>query len=658
MCGLAGFWGGRSSAEEGSAQLRRMTDAIAYRGPDAEGQWADHSAGVALGHRRLAIVELSEAGAQPMSSFGGRYVLSFNGEIYNHLDLRDESEISARDIRWRGHSDTETLLSCFEVWGIAGTVKRAVGMFAFAVWDRKLRVLTLGRDRFGEKPLYHGRVATGNSMVFLFASELSSFTAYRGFRGDVDRDSLCMYMRHGNVGGERTIFRGVHKLLPGHLLTLSDVSAEPAIEAYWSLAQVAERGIADSFKGSPAEAVEALERIAGRAVRQQMAADVPLGAFLSGGIDSSAIVALMQSQSTRRIKTFTIGFDDADYNEAVYAKAVAQHLGTDHTELYVTPQEAIETISQLPRLYCEPFADSSQIPTYLVSRLARRDVTVSLSGDAGDEVFGGYNRYQMTARLWGRLSAVPVPMRRVVANMLLRVSPRRLDQMASRVPGLGRWPDLGGKIHKGARVMAASSAAHLYLGLISQWNDPADVVLDGREPDSFLTGSRPVLKGLSDVEQMMALDTLTYLPDDILTKVDRAAMSVGLETRVPFLDHRLVEFAWQLPLNHKLRTENGATTTKWIVRQLLFKQVPRRLIERPKQGFGIPIGSWLRGPLRDWAESLLGEQRLRRDGFFDVTAVRDKWAEHLSGRKNWQHQLWCVLMFQAWHDQQDKAAVA
>lgn len=658
MCGLAGFWKSRASAEESGAHLMRMTDAISHRGPDAQGHWTDPDAGIALGHRRLAIVELSEAGAQPMVSFGGRYVLSFNGEIYNHLDLREESDIAKRGIRWRGHSDTETLLDCFEVWGIAGTLQRAVGMFAIAVWDRKLRVLTLGRDRFGEKPLYYGRIGSGASAAFLFASELSSFTAHAGFRGEVDRDSLCMYMRHGNVGGDRTIFRGVHKLLPGHLLTLSDVAAEPAIESYWSLALVAERGIADPFKGSMTEAVEALERIAGRAVKQQMAADVPLGAFLSGGVDSSAIVALMQSQSTRRIKTFTIGFNDADYNEAVHAKAVAQHLGTDHTELYVTPKEAIDTIGVLPRLYCEPFADSSQIPTYLVSQLARREVTVSLSGDAGDEVFGGYNRYQMTARLWGRLSAVPVPMRRAAARMLLRMSPRRLDQMASRVPGLGRWPDLGGKIHKGARVMAASSAANLYLGLVSQWSDPADVVLNCREPDSFLTGRRPVLKGLNDVEQMMALDTLTYLPDDILTKVDRAAMSVGLETRVPFLDHRLVEFAWQLPLNHKLRIEGGTTTTKWILREMLFKHVPRQLIERPKQGFGIPIGSWLRGPLRDWAESLLGEYRLRSEGFFDVAAVRDKWAEHLSGRKNWQHQLWCVLMFQAWLNEQAGASIA
>ena len=657
MCGLAGFFGASSSVEEMTTQIVRMTDVIQHRGPDAAGKWIDVDSTVAFGHRRLAIVELSDAGAQPMVSFSGRYVLAFNGEIYNHLELREDPEIAVRCIAWRGHSDTETLLNSFEVWGIVETVRRAVGMFSFAIWDRHLRVLTLGRDRFGEKPMYYGRLGTGAAAVFLFASELTSFTAYRGFKGDVDRDSLCMFMRHGNVGGSRTIYRGVFKLLPGALLTLSDAASEPAVESYWSLAQVAERGVGGRFKGTAADALEQLEFIANRAVRQQMASDVPLGAFLSGGVDSSMIVALMQAQSTRRIKTFSIGFDDPTYNEAEYAKAVAQHIGTDHTELYVTPAEAISTIQLLPQIYCEPFADSSQIPTYLVSRLARRDVTVSLSGDAGDEVFGGYNRYQVTARLWNKLSAVPVPLRRALAHLLLQLPPHRIDQIASSVPGLSRWPDLGGKIHKGARVMAASSAADLSLGLVSQWSDPADVVLGGREQPSLLTGQRPSLRGLDDVERMMALDSLTYLPDDILTKVDRAAMSVGLETRVPFLDHRMVEFAWQLPLEYKIRYENKALTTKWIVREMLFKKVPRKLIERPKQGFGIPIGSWLRGPLRAWAEPLLSESRLKKDGYFDVTAVRRKWTEHLSGRKNWQHQLWCVLMFQVWLDENVRAVV-
>jgi asparagine synthase (glutamine-hydrolysing) len=654
MCGLAGFWGGRFSADEAENRLVRMTDAISHRGPDAQGKWTDHEAAIALGHRRLSILELSEAGAQPMASFRTRYVLAFNGEIYNHMELREDPKVTACGIHWRGHSDTETLVNCFEVLGIEETIQHAAGMFAFAVWDRKLRVLTLGRDRFGEKPLYYGRVGDGESAAFLFASELGSLTAFRGFRAEIDRDSLCMYMRHGNVGGDRSIYRDVHKLLPGHLLTLKDVASEPVVASYWTLERVTGYGAANRFAGTPAEAVEKLELYAQRAVKQQMAADVPLGAFLSGGIDSSTIVALMQAQSSRRIKTFTIGFDDASYNEATHAKAVAQHLGTDHTELYVTPEQAIDTIGMLPRLYCEPFADSSQIPTCLVSQLARRDVTVSLSGDGGDEVFGGYNRYHVTARLWSRLAAVPVPIRFLLAQVLQRISPHRLERMASRLPGLGRWSALGEKIHKGARVMAASSAADLYLRLVSQWSDPAAVVLGGREPASLLTGLRPALKGLTTVERMMALDTLTYLPDDILTKVDRAAMSVGLETRVPFLDHRMVEFAWQLPLDYKIRRENGATTTKWVLRELLFKYVPRELVERPKQGFGIPIGVWLRGPLRDWAESLLGAGRLKSEGYFDTATVRRKWCEHLSGRKNWEHQLWCVLMFQAWLDERAK----
>jgi asparagine synthase (glutamine-hydrolysing) len=649
--GLAGFWGGRCSADERAAQLMRMTHAISHRGPDAQGYWADHAAAIAIGHRRLAVVDPSEAGAQPMLSAGGRYVLSFDGQIYNHLELRRELESAEAGIRWRGHSDTETLLAGLGAWGIAETVQRAVGMFAIAVWDRKLRLLTLARDRLGEKPLYYAAMGTGASAAFLFASELGGLTACRGFQGEVDRDALCLFMRHGSIGGARTIFRDVHKLLPGHSLTLGDAAFAPVVEPYWSLAQVAERGAMQRFKGDAAQAVEQLEALVTQAVGQQMASDVPLGALLSDGVDASAIVALMQSRSIRRIKTFAVSFDAAD-DEAGHIRTVARHIGTDHTELCVTPKDVVDTVGLLPRLYGEPLADPSQIASALVSRLARREVTVALSGGGGDEIFGGYSRYQMTARLWGRLAAVPVPMRRAAARVLQRLPPHRLDRIAACVPGLGRWSQLGSKLHQGARIMASASSADLYLGLVSHWSDPADVVLGGCEPASLLTGLRPILNGLNDVERMMALHGLTCLPDSVLAKIDRAAMGIGLETRLPFLDHRLVEFAWQLPLDMKLRREPHGTTTQWILRRMLSRHVPRAVFEHPERGSGIPVGRWLRGPLREWAESLLSRSRLDGDGFFDTTAVRRRWTEHLSGHQDWQHPLWCVLMFQTWLDEQ------
>ncbi|MDG0026257.1 asparagine synthase (glutamine-hydrolyzing) [Trinickia sp. Y13] len=649
MCGITGFMGGKlAKVEERAAVLTAMADRIRHRGPDDGDVWCDLDTLVGFGHRRLAIVDLSPAGHQPMKSASGRYVIAYNGEIYNHLALREALERAGAAPQWRGHSDTETLLAGIDAWGIDATLRRAVGMFAIALWDRQTRVLTLARDRIGEKPLYYGWQGTAGARSFLFGSELKALHAHPAFEKRIDRDALCVYMRHNNVPGEHSIYQGIHKLLPGHLLEVAPHRPEPVLRSYWSGAQAALQGAREPFAGSADEAVDALERLLRDAVRQQMMGDVPLGAFLSGGIDSSTVVALMQAQSSQPVRTFSIGFHDDVYNEAKHAKAVAAHLGTDHTELYVTADQAMAVIPRLPTLYDEPFADSSQIPTYLVSELARRRVTVSLSGDAGDELFCGYNRYQITASLWRRLSAVPSSVRSAAAWLLTRVSPRSLNRLAASHPGAARWANIGEKIHKGAGVMAAGSPAELYLGMVSQWQNPGDIVVGGVEPATLLTGAAPELDGLGEVERMMALDLLTYLPDDILTKVDRAAMGTSLETRVPFLDHRVVEFAWKLPLDYKLRLEDSSYTTKWVLRQVLYRHVPRTLIERPKMGFGVPIDSWLRGPLRDWAEDLLSEQRLRREGMLNSAPIRRKWQEHLSGQRNWQHPLWCVLMFQAW----------
>jgi asparagine synthase (glutamine-hydrolysing) len=643
MCGFAGFLSATGGVDNTQAQLtlRNMAYAIANRGPDSDGYWVDPALGIGLAHRRLAIVDLSPAGVQPMDSASGRYVLAFNGEIYNHMLLRKELEReSSVRASWRGHSDTETLLAGFDAWGIEATLKRTIGMFAIALWDREKRVLTLARDRLGEKPLYYGWQGQGRGAVFLFGSELSALRRHPAFGAEVDRDALALYMRHNCIGGVHSIYSGINKMPPGCLLTVSAAAPEPVLRQWWSGTAVAEQGVAHPFAGSPEQAVDALEALLRDAVAQQMMADVPLGAFLSGGIDSSTVVALMQAQSSRPVRTFSIGFHEEGYNEAEHAKTVARHLGTDHTELYVTPEQALAVIPKLPTLYSEPFADSSQIPTYLVSQLARQHVTVSLSGDAGDELFCGYARYQMTSSLWTKISRLPRPLRRLAAGLITAVSPKTWDKLGGVIP-ISR---VGDKLHKGAGLLESASVAELYRGMVSHWDDPANVVLGATEPASVQTGLAPALHGLSDVERMMALDMLSYLPDDILAKVDRAAMGVSLETRVPMLDHRVVEFAWSLPLDYKLR----GGVTKWPLREVLYRHVPRSLIERPKMGFGVPIDTWLRGPLRDWAENLLSESRLRQEGFFNPAPIRQKWAEHLSGQRNWQYHLWDVLMFQAW----------
>ncbi|HET7716212.1 MAG TPA: asparagine synthase (glutamine-hydrolyzing) [Bauldia sp.] len=646
MCGFAGFLAGSSS--EPLTVLRRMGLVLHHRGPDHGAEWFDEEAQIGLAHRRLAIIDLSRAGEQPMSSANGRYVISYNGEIYNHADIRGELLQAGYSIDWRGHSDTETLLAAFEAWGVAETLKRAIGMFALALWDRHERKLTLARDRLGEKPLYYGWQTAGRYAVFLFGSELKALSCHPDFEGEIDRGALSLLMRHNYIPAPYSIYRGIKKLLPGTYLTVSLQSREAKVHSYWSAMEVARSGAMSRASWSPDEAIDELHDLLLDAVNRQMMSDVPLGAFLSGGIDSSTIVALMQAQSRRPVKTFSIGFFEGEYNEAEYAKAVGRHLGTDHTELYVTPGEAMDVIPRLPSIYDEPFADPSQIPTFLISRLARSQVTVSLSGDAGDELFGGYNRYEMTARFWDCMASVPRPLRVATARGLTSVSPATWDRLAFAarplLPRSMRVRLPGDKVHKGAGVLASRTPAELYRGIVSLWRNPEQLVAGATEPHTVLTEPSPLLDGLTPVERMMALDTISYLPDDILVKVDRAAMAVSLETRVPFLDHRVVEFAWRLPIDLKLR--NGQT--KWVLRQVLYRYVPRKLVERPKMGFGVPLDEWLRGPLKSWAEELLDEGRLRREGFFEPAPIRRAWAAHLQGHSNMQYHLWVVLMFQAW----------
>lgn len=638
MCGITGFVSSGPLPPAAPTILRAMTDAIAHRGPDDEGAWLDELAGVALGHRRLSIIDLSSAGHQPMASASGRYIIIYNGEIYNFRDLRAELEAAGAAPSWRGHSDTEVMLAGIDHWGIGGTLERLNGMFAFAIWDRETHILTLARDRLGEKPLYYGRMG----QTFLFGSELKALTLHPEFRREVDRDALALYLRHNYVPAPHSIWRGIRKLPPAHYMEVRERGTkvgEP--RPYWDFPAIAEAGAAQPLADGP-ELVDRLEALLKDAVLRRMEADVPLGAFLSGGIDSSTVVALMQAQSLRPVRTFTIGFHEKGYNEAVHAKAVSKHLGTDHTELYVTPADALGLISRLPSIWDEPFSDSSQLPTFLISQLTRRHVKVSLSGDAGDELFGGYNRYFMAPRIWGAISRLPHPARRLLAGVLRApLTGRAASAMLSPLRKY-RSLHLRDRLPKVADVITEQSAEGVYRQLVSHFSDPASLVIGGREPESPLTAATP---HFGDFRQtMMYLDTLTYLPDDILAKVDRASMAVSLEGRIPFLDHRVVELAWQLPLSAKIRGGQG----KHILREVLYRHVPKTLVERPKMGFGVPIDEWLRGPLREWAESLLDAHRLHQEGFFDPEPIRRLWSDHLSGRGRWHYHLWDILMFQAW----------
>lgn len=645
MCGFSGFFdiSHSTSCDELQTIVTRMSDTLLHRGPDDSGVWVDAEAGIALGHRRLSIVDLSPKGHQPMHSACGRYVIAFNGEIYNYLEIRKELEGQPQEVAlaWRGHSDTEVMLEAIRRWGVEKAVERFNGMFAFALWDRQERLLYLVLDRLGEKPLYYGWMGK----AFLFGSELKALCAHPIFKKEINRNALTLYLRHNYIPAPYSVYQGIYKLPPGTILTVSK-STFPSVTLvpYWSARDVAERGVADFFTGSEEEALVRLDGLLRDAIRLRMVADVPLGAFLSGGVDSSTVVALMQAQSARPVKTFTIGFNEAGYNEAVYAKEVARHLGTDHTELYIRPEEAMAVIPKLPTLYDEPFSDSSQIPTYLVSELARRHVTVSLSGDGGDELFAGYNRYFWGRGLWDKIGWIPPRLRNKMAQALAVVSPQAWDRAFNLFPFKIKHRAPGDKLHKLAEIFGAESPEGMYTGLVSHWKNPTAIVLGASEPPTHLT-NRSQWADLSDFTlHMMYLDTVTYLPDDILVKVDRASMGVSLEGRVPFLDPRVVEFAWKVPLSMKVRGGKG----KWLLRQVLHRYVPQELIERPKVGFGIPIDTWLRGPLREWGESLLDERRLKIEGFFKAELIREKWVEHLSGTRNWQYYLWDILMFQVW----------
>jgi asparagine synthase (glutamine-hydrolysing) len=631
------------------ATIRRMSDTLFHRGPDDEGSFVDAPSGIALGFRRLSIIDLTPEGHQPMASADGRYVLIFNGEIYNFQELRRELERSGHG--WRGHSDTEVMLAAFTEWGFEPAVRRFNGMFALALWDRRERRLYLTRDRLGEKPLYYGRMG----QAFLFGSELKALRAHPSFRAEINRDALALFLRYNYIPAPYSIYRNIHKLPPGTFLSLdadlhdSDAVARlPSPRAYWSAREAAERGVAEPFKGTEEEAVAELESLLSEAVGMRMVADVPLGAFLSGGVDSSTVVALMQAQSPKPVRTFSIGFTEEAYDEARYARAVAEHLKTDHTELYVTPEDAMAVIPRLPALYDEPFSDSSQIPTFLVSQLARRSVTVSLSGDGGDELFAGYTRYLLGQSVWNKISWMPKGSRAVAAGALTTVSTQTWDRaytgLKAFLPSHLRQSAAGDKLHKLAEILSVPDPQAMYMNLVSHWKEPGSLVLGATEPETTLTDSKQWANVPEFIQRMMYMDTVTYLPDDILVKVDRASMGVSLEARVPFLDHRVVEFSWRMPLSWKIRDGQS----KLPLRRILYRHVPRELIERPKMGFGIPIGQWMRGPLRDWAEALLDERRLKEEGFLNPGPILRKWREHLSGRRNWQYYIWDVLMFQGW----------
>lgn len=638
MCGIAGLIDlkAQSSTEDLHHITTKMTDTLFHRGPDGGDVWVDAETGVGLGHRRLAIIDLSEAGHQPMMSEDGRFVIVYNGEVYNAEDLRPE--LLEAGYSFKGHSDTEVIVNGFSHWGVKATIEKLIGMFAIAAWDKKEKTFYLVRDRVGIKPVYWAN--TGKT--FLFGSELKALYAHNDCPKEINRNAVASYMRHNYIPAPMTMFNGINKLMPGHILS-RDLQGNQKIEAFWSLDTIIDNKV--DFTGTQSEAIDVLEDLLKDAVKRRMVSDVPLGAFLSGGIDSSTVAALMQAQSDQKVRTFSIGFEEEGYNEAKHAKAVAEHLGTDHTELYVTPAEARDVIPLLPDYYDEPFSDSSQIPTYLVSKMTRDHVTVALSGDGGDELFGGYTRYFTAQKFGQKLYSIPKPLRSLGAGMIKCLPPKTWDSIFNIVPESKRPTLPGDKLYKLANVMTGTKD-DFYRRLISHWEQPEEIVVGATEPKGLVWDERVKQRVPDFIDRMQYLDTLTYMTDDILTKVDRASMAVSLEARVPILDHRVIELAWSLPQSMKIKNGTG----KWLLRQVLYRHIPKELIERPKMGFGVPIDQWLRGPLKDWADDLLN----RDNDLLHKGPILEKWNEHLSGQRNWQYHLWDILMLQSWMDKWGK----
>ena len=646
MCGITGFLSESldRSLFNNDQTIKKMSDSISHRGPDDSGIWTSEPDGISLAHRRLSILDLTQAGHQPMESISGRYTISFNGEIYNHIEIRADIENIDNSITWKGHSDTETILAAFEVFGIEQSLLRFTGMFAFALWDKKYKTLTLARDRIGEKPLYYGWQETKLGKSFIFSSELKAIKCFPEFNDEIDRGSLALLLKHGYIPDPYSIYKNIFSLQPGTMLEISLGNKIPKITKYWDTAEVIKKMSQNQFIGSPEDAVDELEALTTSAIKGQMISDVPLGAFLSGGIDSSTIVSLMQIHSSTPIKTFTIGFNEKGFNEAKFAKSIAKHLGTDHTELYVTAEEALKVIPDMPSIFCEPFADPTQIPNYIVSKLASKDVKVSLSGDGGDELFAGYSRYDHVNSLWKKLSYLPLPIRKTISNSIRAVGGKSIyDHKSIQIIS-----DIKTKLISGSDVFGYETLDELYAHVVTNISYPEEVVIAGHTKKTKLDSLKPDFGDISSIELMMATDTVSYLPDDILTKVDRSSMRASLEARVPFLDHRVMEFAWSLPLSYKIREG----VSKWPLHQILKKYIPEELTKRKKMGFSVPLHEWIRGPLRNWCEDLIDAGRLRREGYFNEDIVTKKWIEHREGNKNNITFLWPILMFQAWLDHQ------